>query len=319
MLKKITLTLFLFAPLCVRAQQEQMYTQFALNKLPLNPGYAGSFASPTLTAVFRKQWTGIEGAPDAQVVSYHQPTYNNQLGLGGSISRQSIGISNTLTLDMAFAYKIRMKRGILAVGMQASVRNFRQNWADPRIYAIDQNDLSIPVQPGSKFMPNFGTGLYYTAYKDKWYAGIALPRMIRNNTDFSEYGNVFSREVHHVNAMGGFSSKVNDEMTLHTQVLFRYAVGAPFDFELNTSALLRKKFYGGLTYRAGGNIKGAGESVDALLGIQANENLFFCVSYDIGISRLRKASNGTVELTARWWFSPPDDVDSGKIDSGRPF
>ncbi|MEY4203846.1 MAG: hypothetical protein RL013_1549 [Bacteroidota bacterium] len=319
MLNKIILALLLFVPYCVNAQQEQMYTQFALNKLPYNPGYAGSFASPTLTAVFRKQWTGVEGAPDAQVVSYHQPTYNNQLGIGGSISRQSIGISNTLTLDMAFAYKIRMKRGVLGVGMQASVRNFRQNWSDPRIYAIDQNDLSVPVEPRSKFMPNFGTGLYYTAYKDKWYAGISLPRMIRNNIDFSEFGNVFSREVHHVNAMGGFSSKVNDEMTVTTQALFRYAVGAPFDFELNSSVLLRKKFYGGLTYRAGGNTKGAGESVDALFGMQVNANLFFCVSYDIGISRLRKASNGTVELTARWWFSPPDDVDSGKIDSGRPF
>lgn len=166
MLKKNILILLLTLPVCAIAQQEQMYTQFALNKLPWNPGYAGSFASPTLTAIFRKQWTGIDGAPDAQTVSYHQPTYNNQLGIGGTISRQRIGISNTLTLDMVFAYKIRMKRGVLGVGMQASVRNFRQNWSDPRIYAIDQNDLSIPVEPGSKFMPNFGTGLYYTAYKD---------------------------------------------------------------------------------------------------------------------------------------------------------
>ena len=86
------------------AQQEQMYTQFFFNKLIYNPAYAGSFVSPTLTAVHRSQWIGLDGAPNAQALTYHQSMVNERVGIGGSLFRQQIGISTTLTLDAAYAY-----------------------------------------------------------------------------------------------------------------------------------------------------------------------------------------------------------------------
>ena len=108
--------------------------------------------------------------------------------------------------------------------------------------------------------------------------------------------------------MGGFTFTPNEELKITPQALFRYAIGAPFDAEANVSALLRDKYYGGLTYRVGGDTKGLGESVDVMLGMQMTENLFFSLSYDIGLTRLRKYNNGSIEATVRWWFSPPDNV-----------
>ncbi|MBL7829210.1 MAG: type IX secretion system membrane protein PorP/SprF [Saprospiraceae bacterium] len=297
-------------------QQEQMYTQFMFNKLVYNPAYAGSFESPTLTAVFRKQWMGVEGAPDAQVLSYNQPALGGRVGLGGSIVRQSIGIGTSLTFEFAYSYRIKFKRGVFSAGLLPSVRNIRQNWADDRIYAIDNFDQAIPIDPKNKVVANVGAGVYYYAYNDKWYAGLSVPRLVPNNIDFADIGD-FSREVQHVNAMGGYTFKPNDELEITPQALFRYAIGAPFDVETNVSLLLKKKYYGGLTYRVGGDTKGLGESVDILLGLQATENLFFCFSYDIGITKLRKVSNGTFELMARWWFAPPDNVT--EYDGSRPF
>lgn len=299
------------------AQQEQMYTQFMFNKLAYNPAYAGSFVSPTLTAIYRNQWMGLDGAPKALALSYTQPLLNNRVGIGGNIARQSIGINTNLTIDIAYAYRIQLKRGTLAVGLQASMRNIRQNWGDSRIVAIDQNDPGIPTDPKSKFVPNFGTGVYYNAYTERWYAGIALPRIVSNSIDFSEFGDVLSREVQHINAMGGIKLDATDELEVTPQVLLRYAIGAPFDAELNVSALLRKKFYGGLTYRVGGDTNFAGESIDAALGFQAIDKLFFCFSYDIGLTRLRRHNNGSIEATIRWWFSPPDDV--VPVKPARPF
>jgi type IX secretion system PorP/SprF family membrane protein len=299
------------------AQQEQMYTQFSFNKLAYNPGSAGSFISPTLTAVYRQQWMGLEGAPNAQALSYTQPRLGGRVGLGGSMMRQQIGISTNLTFDVAYAYRIKMRLGTFSVGLQASMRNIRQNWADPRIKALDQFDNGIPNEPKSKFLPNFGAGVYYVAYDNKWYAGLAVPRLVANSIDFAEFGNVFSREVQHFNAMGGVTFEANEDLDITPQALFRYAVGAPFDAEMNVSVLLRKKFYGGLTYRVGGDTNGLGESVDAMLGMQVTENLFFSLSYDIGITRLRKFNNGSVEAIVRWWFNPPADVENTGTD--KPF
>lgn len=302
---------------CAMAQQEQMFTQFMFNKLAYNPGYAGNFVSPTLTAIYRNQWLGLDGSPKALALSYTQPWLNNRVGLGGNIIRQSIGINTNLTIDLAYAYRIQMKRGTLAIGMQVSMRNFRQNWADQRIIAIDQNDPGIPTDPKSKFLPNLGTGVYYNSYTERWYAGIALPRILSNSIDFSDYGQVLSREVQHVNAMGGLKIKATDDLAVTPQVLLRYAIGAPFDAEMNVSALLYNKFYGGMTYRVGGDTNLIGESIDLALGFQAIDKLFFCFSYDIGLTRLRKHNNGSIEATVRWWFNPPDDV--VPVKPARPF
>lgn len=308
---------FLALGICASAQQEQMYTQFMFNKLVYNPGYAGSFVSPTLTAIYRNQWMGLDGAPKAMSLSYTQPLLNNRVGIGGNISRQSIGINTSLTFEVAYAYRINLKRGTIAVGLQASMRNIRQNWGDQRIKPIDQNDPGIPADPKSKFVPNFGAGAYYNAYNNRWYAGVALPRIVSNSIDFSEFGDVLSREVQHINAMGGIQLDATDELKVTPQVLLRYAIGAPFDAEMNLSALLRNKFYGGISYRAGGDTNYAGESVDVALGFQVIDKLFICFSYDIGLTRLRKYNNGSIEATVRWWFNPPDDV--VPVKPARPF
>jgi hypothetical protein len=54
-----------------------------------------------------------------------------------------------------------------------------------------------------------------------------------------------------------------------------------------------------------------------MAGLQATKNLFFALSYDIGLSQLRKFNSGSAELTLRWWFTPPegsDVVDPGTLD-----
>lgn len=314
-------TLFFFLTTCgsIHAQQEQMYTQFMFNKQAYNPAYVGSFVSPTLSVIYRNQWMGMNGAPDAQVLNYDQPWLNNRAGLGGSISRQKVGITTNTTFTFAYCYKgIKTKRGgTMAVGLQFSGRNMRQNWADPGIVPNDQFDPAIPTEPRAKFIPNFGAGVYYYAYKEKWFAGFGVPRLFKSNIDLSEFGNVISEEALHMNMMGGANIEVNEVLTVTPQALFRYAVGAPFDADVNVSVMLRKKFFGGLTYRVGGDTKGLGESVDVMAGIQATENLFLCLSYDIAMTRLRKFHNGSVEATARWWFTPPGDV--SEIVPDRPF
>lgn len=299
------------------AQQEQMYTQFMFNKLAYNPGYAGSFVSPTLTAIYRNQWMGLDGAPDAQALTYTQSVANDQVGIGGSIIRQHIGITTNLTFEFPFAYRIKMRRGVVAAGLQVSMRNLRQNWGSDKVKPLDQGDQAIPTEPKSKFLTNFGAGVYYVAYNNKWFAGFGVPRLVTNSIDFADYGSVFSREVPHFNAMGGMTFQPNKDVEITPQALFRYAIGAPFDAEVNVSVLLKKKFYGGLTYRAGGDTKGLGESVDAMLGVQVTDNLFFSLSYDIGFTRLRKYNSGSVEATARWWFNPPGNVED--VVPPRPF
>jgi type IX secretion system PorP/SprF family membrane protein len=287
------------------------------NKLAYNPGSAGSFVSPIITAIYRNQWMGIDGAPNVQVLSYSQPLLNERLGIGANLSRSSIGVNRTFTLDLIYAYRIPMRRGHLGIGLQPSVRNFWQNWTDDRLYSPTPagTDVAIPTEPRSKWIVNFGAGLYYSNPDKGWYAGLAVPRIFPNNIDFAENGGVLSREAFHMNAMVGLTFGPSEDFQIIPQLLLKYVQNAPFEAELNTMLGFQQKFYTGLSYRAGGDTNGAGESIDVLAGIQATENLFLCLSYDIGLTRLRKFNNGSIEAVVRWYINPPEGTD---ISTGIP-
>ena len=51
--------------------------------------------------------------------------------------------------------------------------------------------------------------------------------------------------------------------------------------------------------------------------MQMTRNLFFCLSYDVGLTALRKVSNGSVEATARWWFNVKEGEEI--VDPNNPF
>ena len=301
------LLLFVVSCQVVQAQQDLHYTQFIFNKMAYNPAYAGSFESPALTAIYRKQWIGLEGSPETQVLSYNQRMLNNRVGIGGTLTRSVIGISRNITLDVPYAYRIPVKRGVLGMAIQFNVRHMYQNWADPRLNPALPFDNAIPTDAQSKFLVNFGCGIYYSG--TNWYAGLGVPRLLDNNIDFLDLDNVLSREVQHFYGMVGRDFDIDDDIKITPQVLLKYAPGAPFDADFNVSALVKQKFYGGIGYRLGSDTNGAGESVDLLLGMQATENLFFCLSYDIGLTQLYKYNSGTIEATVRWWFNPPAPTD----------
>lgn len=296
------------------AQQDLQYTQFMFNKMAYNPAYTGSFESPTLTAIYRKQWIGLEGSPETQIVSYNQRVLNNRVGMGGALTRNVIGITRSITLDIPYAYRIPVKRGVMSMAIQLNVRHLYQNWADPRLNPSQTIDNSIPTDAQSKYLVNFGWGVYYTGLN--WFAGLSVPRLLDNNIDFLDIEDNFSREVQHFYGMAGMDFNVDDDVKITPQVLLKYALRAPFDADFNVSALVKQKFYGGIGYRLGTDTNSVGESVDVMAGMQATENLFFCLSYDIGLTQLYKYNSGSVEATVRWWFNPPapDDIKIPDLD-----
>lgn len=309
-MKKLFLpAIFSCLALLAQAQQEQQYTQFMFNKLGYNPAYAGSSGGPELVALHRSQWIGLDGAPNGQALSYSHPLLNERVGLGGSFSRTSVGISTNLTFNAAYCYRFDIYRGKLGIGVQASLRNVRQNWADSRLQATQpiSSDAAIPTDPQSKLAPNFGFGAYYS--DEQFFVGLSVPRLVQNNIDFAETGAILSREARTFFAMGGAKFNIAEGVDLTAQTLLKYVQNTPFDADVNFNFLFQKRVLTGLTYRTGGGKTSAGgESLDFLAGVFLNEKLFFGLSYDIGLTKLQKFNNGSVEGTLRFWLNPKEGI-----------
>src|SRR5690625_5360429 len=73
------------------AQQDPQYTQYMYNMNVVNPAYAGSKESLSLTGLYRKQWSGLESATATFTLSLHSPV-GEKVGLSlSAIKDEKIG------------------------------------------------------------------------------------------------------------------------------------------------------------------------------------------------------------------------------------
>src|SRR5690606_5202747 len=122
MIEKITkLILFctvLFSPVILIGQQQPLFTQYMFNGLAINPAYAGVGDALSITSLARWQWTGIEGAPFTASVSAHSPLRGKKVGLGLTILRDEVAITNQTSVFGAYSYRLPLGNGYLSLGLQ---------------------------------------------------------------------------------------------------------------------------------------------------------------------------------------------------------
>jgi type IX secretion system PorP/SprF family membrane protein len=311
-MNKILVYIALFCAMTFRvsAQQDAQYTQFMHHKLTYNPAYAGNSEGASVTALYRSQWISLEGAPSSQLLSANIPLVNNRVGVGVNLVRNSIGISDSYTADGIYAYRTPLGRGTLAIGVQASVRKLLMNFSDPRVIATNgvAGDQAIPGGLQSKFFPNFGMGVYYST--SRYYFGLSVPRLLKNNLNYNNGQTIIDREVQHIYAMAGTVFKVAPDVHLQPQFLLKYAQGAPFDADFNLNAIFFERYTAGLSYRLGGSkSNGIGESVDLLVSAQLSNKLFFGLGYDVTLTGLGRYNSGSAEAIFRYAFSVPEGDD----------
>ncbi|MFK7771629.1 MAG: type IX secretion system membrane protein PorP/SprF [Saprospiraceae bacterium] len=271
------------------AQQEAHFTHFMYNNLSINPAVAGSKGHPSLLALYRKQWIGFDGAPDNKLISFHTPL-GKRVGLGLTIANDKIGISNSWSGSMAYAYRIKIdEETTVQVGIQGSMKYFGLDFRNQLIR--QSGDPSIVYNnTDEKYLGNVGAGIFMNV--KQMFFGASVPNFFPNTIgiDKTSFAAV---EVPHFYVMAGALIPLsNDKIALRPSALAKVVKNAPFDLDLNLSLVFNKTFIVGAGYRLGGD--GIGESIDFLLHYKIN-NIGLGLSYDYTLSELNDYSNGSIE------------------------
>ena len=273
------------------------------NGLVLNPAYAGSHGNLSATALYRNQWTGIDGAPVTQTFSLHSPLNNDKVGLGINIVNDKIGITNTLNIHGSYSYMIQTGAGKLALGIQAGMLQYKSffskiSFSDPINEPVQGDNINL-------IKISFGGGLYY--FSDKFYVGLSSPRLSSFKTIKDTLHNpIFAS---HFFLSSGMIFNLNSILKLKPSLLVKAVQGPLPQFDINTT-LYFKDFIGlGLSYRYM-------ESVAAMLQLAFAKNYKIGYSYDYGISGgLQKYNKGSHEIMFQVEFSLKKD----KVISPRYF
>ncbi len=305
-------------PFLIRGQQNQLYTQFAFNKLAINPAYAGNDEHFTLTGIYRDQWSGFPGAPTTQNLTLNSPRLFGSAGLGLNLERVSIGITRMVNLSGQYAYKIDMEGATLSLGLSTTLRNMVRDFTDPRLVALEDISLdgAIIADRLSTYLFNVGAGIYVN--NERFFAGIATPGLIRSDLILSsdEEGKK-GPYVRQLFFMGGGLLPLSDLLGLKTQFLVRWAEKTPIHFDMNAGFLIHERYNVAMNYRSGGSNQFIGESLGFIFGFDVSNQFMLGFSYDLNLSGIRSFDNGSFELLASYRLIKSGE--KGRIANPRYF
>ncbi|PKA82785.1 type IX secretion system PorP/SprF family membrane protein [Ulvibacter sp. MAR_2010_11] len=279
----LVLLVCLLCPSLTSAQQDPQYTQYMYNMNVVNPAYAGAKELLSVTALYRKQWSGFDGAPETITFSAHSPI-SDKVGLGLSAIKDELGPVKETNVYADFSYTLQVGENLkLALGLKAGV-----TFHDVGLLDLELQDPNDPFfsQNINNTYPNVGAGAFF--YGDKFYIGVSVPNFL-NSVHLDENGLKYGSETNHYFGTAGYVFQLSENTKLKPSVMVKSAFDAPLSYDVNLNALFYEKFEIGASYRLD-------DSFSGLVGFQATDNIRIGYAYDHVVSDINVVSDASHEI-----------------------
>lgn len=275
------------------SQQDATYTQFMYNGLAINPAYAGSAETFSATALFRKQWIGIEGAPETQTLTLDAPFHHKKIGLGLSLVNDQTGVTKNLNINGIYSYGIRVGKSTFAMGLQTGVNNFKADYLSVQTSSSTSTPHDDSFNDNiNKVIFNFGSGLYF--YSQRFFAGFSVPHILNQRLDGGpSTAEASSRQYRHYFVTAGYVFDLGEKLKVKPSTLLKLADGAPLQLDANFNFWYNESVCLGFSYRTN-------DSFSALFQIQIAKQLRLGYGYDYITSNLKQYNTGNHELMLRY-------------------
>jgi len=275
----------------VNAQQDPQYTQYMYNLNVINPAYAGSKESLSITALYRSQWVGIADNPETFTFSAHSPI-GEKVGLGISAIKDQLGPVSESNIYADFSYTIDLGSALqLAFGIKGGV-----TLHEVGLSALELQDPNDPFfsEDVQRTYPNIGGGAFL--YGENFYVSLSVPNFIESvHLDETIDGEAikFGDETSHLFTTAGYIFQLGENIKLKPSAMVKIAFDSPISWDTNLNALFYEKFELGASYRFD-------DSYSALVGFQINPNLRIGYAYDHVISDIKAIAGSSHELILTW-------------------
>jgi type IX secretion system PorP/SprF family membrane protein len=284
----ILASLLILSSLLSKGQQDPMYTQYIFNLQTVNPAYVGYWQTMGVTALAREQWVGLNGHPTTQTFSIQTPLRSENVGLGLNVVLDKVGLEKRLTVNFDYSYQVFLSSNTsLRFGVKGGFTDYSNNLYDYTQYSDGQSDPLFQANIDTKFMPNFGFGLFLSS--PRYYLSLSLPEILENSYQSNVNNYTTKSELHHFFFAGGMMFDLSDNLKFKPNFMTKAVAGSPVEYDLSANFLLAEKFWIGGMYRSG-------DSFGVIAQWIFNKKLRIGYAYDFTTTDLRNYENGVHEV-----------------------
>lgn len=294
MKKILIISILVLIPVMARSQLAPVTSQYVLNPLTINPAFAGGRDALNIAAFYRRQWTGIPGAPETLTLEADAPFPGSKLGLGFVITNDKFGVTKETHFVTAYSYKISMNEGELSLGLGAGIIATNTKWSD--LVVLEPGDENFLVDSRVYVVPDFSFGAYYS--NSNYFGGISVPKLIGYRFDYNKnkYSLLVKPGKYSYLLHGGYVYTLNSKINLLPSMLVSITPGQKLLVDVNAYASMNDKIWGGLSYRHK-------RSLGVLLQFALNNQIRAAYTYDFDFGKLGRYSNGSHEIMLRYEFT----------------
>ncbi|MFO7658065.1 MAG: PorP/SprF family type IX secretion system membrane protein [Bacteroidales bacterium] len=312
--------LFCFLVMNLNAQQEYQVSQFMYDHISVNPGASGSQDMASVNGIIRRQWTGIEGAPQNIIIHATAPfrMLKKDHGFGITFVNDKLGINQDNILGLSYAYRADVGDGKLGIGAGLHI-NFRQfdntSWYLPtgNDFTPADQDFSIPksLEQANAFDLSFG--LFYKT--ENVYFGLSATHINQNSYKFVNENTTGDSELHnkiyrHYYITSGYTMQLANPSFELTPSFLIQSDGKIHKIDINTILTYNKKFWGGVSFRPGGALIG-------MIGFEILNGAKIGFAYDFPVTAITNYYDTSYEVLLNYSFKIGVDKTPQKYKSIR--
>ena len=300
-----------------KAQQRPQYTQYIFNNYLLNPALSGIENYLDLKVGYRKQWTGIENAPQTSFVAAHwnmsdeylwknplslpdnedDPMSKNYMqnytsspahhGMGVIAVLDKAGPISRIDANINYAYHLQLNDKFnLSVGAAVGLTRIG---LDVNMLVLEhENDPAISNTITSQLKPDLSLGTWL--YGARFFVGASVQQLIPQKLAFTTNAiTIDGKEAPHFFFTAGYKLSLDEEISAVPSIMVKRLNPTPASIDLNLKVSFKDRFWLGGSYRKG-------DSYSAMAGFNMKKLVNFTDSYDLTTSELSKVTNGSHEI-----------------------
>lgn len=312
------LALALLTGFMARGQQRPQYTQYIFNNYLLNPALSGIENYTDVKVGYRRQWNGIQDAPQTSFVAAHWKLgndylWNNPLSLPdkgdhpmsrnymqnymASPAHHGVGVVavydkaaaiSRLDVNLTYAYHLQLQNALnLSVGLAAGISRIGFDVSSLKFEDQMREDPAVLNTNTVQLKPDLAIGVWL--YGARFFAGASLQSVLPQKLSFTKNSEENSgREVSHLFVTSGYRFFVDEDISMTPSVMFK-KVSTTFSADLNMKMSFKDRFWLGGSYRKD-------DSFSAMMGVNFGKMLNLTYAYDFTTSGLNQVSNGSHEI-----------------------